>query len=127
MRVDPMADPVFFDIDAVIFSRVLKTTQVREGPHGHGANRRKPCAPIGPLPISQPDQPVARGKLSPTRSKTGRRDTCRSAWLAVRLAASRTGKHAGSDGTGCRTMRRGGDRRRPRGEYRRGVARPAGL
>jgi hypothetical protein len=29
MRVDPMADPVFFDINALIFSRVLKTTQVR--------------------------------------------------------------------------------------------------
>jgi len=25
-----MADPVFFDINALIFSRVLKTTQVRE-------------------------------------------------------------------------------------------------
>jgi len=30
MRVDPMADPVSFDINALIFSRVLKTTQVRE-------------------------------------------------------------------------------------------------
>jgi hypothetical protein len=49
MRVDPMADPVFFDINALIFSRVLKTTQVRECPHFHGPNRRKPCAPIGPL------------------------------------------------------------------------------
>jgi hypothetical protein len=30
MRVDPMAAPAFFDISAVIFSRVPKTTQVRE-------------------------------------------------------------------------------------------------
>jgi hypothetical protein len=30
MRVDSMADPVFFDINALIFSRVPKTMQVRE-------------------------------------------------------------------------------------------------
>src|SRR4029077_18033249 len=65
MRVDPMADSVLFDINALIFSRVLKTTQVRECPHFHGANRRTLCAPIGPPPISQPDQPFARGKPSP--------------------------------------------------------------
>jgi len=43
-----MADPVFFNIDALIFSRVLKTTQVTRVTHFHDANRGKPCAPIVP-------------------------------------------------------------------------------
>src|ERR1700686_4368306 len=100
MRVDPMADPVFFDINALIFSRVLKTTQVREYPHFHGANRRKPCAPIGPGPISQPDQPVARGKPSPRYRSPAAGPREGAPGFPDRLAASRSGKHAGSDGTG---------------------------
>jgi len=66
-----MADPVFFDIDAVIFSRVLKTTQVREGPHGHGANRRKALRADRP-PSNLPARSASCAReAESTRSKTG--------------------------------------------------------
>jgi hypothetical protein len=89
-------------INALIFSRVPKTTQVRENTRFHGAHGGRTFAPIGPRgpdpptapAISQPDQPVAGGKPG-----SGHRWPEKAAiallWLFVPAAAERDpGEHA---------------------------------